>query len=93
MSTNGKDSSTLANVRGIKQHGKDWGYEKKGMATLSLGRMEMKGLLSKGRRDLLGRDRREQERTGLDIDGTGGIGGVKKIQKKFWHLIFFLKGH
>lgn len=42
------------------------------MATLSLGRMEMKGFLSKGRRDLLGRDRREQERTGLDIDGTGG---------------------
>lgn len=56
MSTNGKDSSTLADVRGIKQHEKDWGYERRGMATLSLGRMEMKGLLSKGRRDLLGRD-------------------------------------
>lgn len=74
MSTNGKDSSTLADVRGIKQHEKDWGYERKGRAALSLGRMEMKGLLSKGRRDLLGRDedRREQERKGLDIDGTGG---------------------
>ena len=56
VSTNGKDSSTLAGVRGMKQHEKDWGYERKGRAALSLGRMEMKGLLSKGRRDLFGRD-------------------------------------
>ena len=50
MSTNGKDSSILADVKGLEQHEKDWGYEKKDMAMPSLGRSGSEGPHEQGKK-------------------------------------------